>query len=494
MPGSHDVIGARYELEEVIADGGMATVWRARDQVLARRVALKLLHQHLAEDEAFLERFRREALAAAGLAHPNIVAIYDTGAEDTTDGPLNYIVMEHCGEGTLATLLRADGPFPTERAVAVGTTICEALGYAHSKGIIHRDVKPANVLIGDNRVLKVGDFGIAKAVDTKTDITTTGKIIGTVAYISPEYAGDQELDARSDLYSLGVVLYELVVGKPPFQESTSVATAMKHLNERPPPLRSRRAGVSRALETVILRALEKDPDDRFASATEMRDALAAVTGAQTSGSDTIVHTPAVAPPAGGEDHTSFRSESRWLIPVIGIIVGALVLAAALSALFGDDPGPGPGSGSDTTTEGTTAIDVDVPADFDPEGDQTEDSSGLPEVIDGNPSTSWSTDIYDDPLHLLKSGVGILFDLGAPTGVAAIELTTPSTDMEMSILAGDTAPTSASDLDEITSLVTSSGRTTIDVGTTARYWVIWITDLPGGGGGSGKIGEVRFLGP
>lgn len=493
MPQPHDVIAARYELEEGIADGGMATVWRARDQVLARRVALKVLHHHLAEDEAFLERFRREALAAAGLTHPNIVAIYDTGTEETKNGALNYIVMEHCGGGTLATLLRADGPFPTERVVAVGTTICDALGYAHSKGIIHRDVKPANVLVGDNRVLKVGDFGIAKAVDTKTDITTTGKIIGTVAYISPEYASDQELDARSDLYSLGVVLYELVVGKPPFEEPTSVATAMKHLNERPPPLRSRRAGVPRALETVILRALEKDPDARFSSATEMRDALMAVTGDQSSGPTTIVHAPAVAPAGAGD--TSFRSESRWLAPVIGIIVGALILAAALAAVFGEDPEPGPGGGTDTTTEGgDSEIDAGVPADFDPEGDQTEDASGLAEVVDGDPSTTWSTDIYEDQLNLLKSGVGIVFDLGAPTEVTAIELETPSTDMDVSVLAGDTAPSSSSDLDEITSTVISSGQTTIEAGTTARYWVIWITDLPGGAGGKGEIGEVRFLGP
>lgn len=494
MPEPHDVISARYELEEVIAEGGMATVWKARDQVLARRVALKVLHRHLAEDEGFLERFRREALAAAGLTHPNIVSIYDTGLEDTKDGPVNYIVMEHCGGGTLATLLRADGPFPTERIVAVGTTICDALGHAHSKGIVHRDVKPANVLIGDNRVLKVGDFGIAKAVDTKGDITTTGKIIGTVAYISPEYAGDQELDARSDVYSLGVVLYELAVGRPPFEESTSVATAMKHLNERPPSLRSRRAGVSRALETVILRALEKDPGSRFSSTAEMSEALAAITGDQTSSEDTIVHAPSGPRPA--PNNTSFRSESRWLVPVVGIIVGALLLAAVLAAVLGEDPASGPGGGGrdDPTTAGGAVIDAGVPADFDPEFDDTEDPSGLPAVVDGNPATTWKTDSYRDPLSAFKTGVGILFDLGSPTEVAAIELATPSVDMDVSILAGNTAPTGASDLGEIDSIVTSPGKTTIAADTTARYWVIWITDLPGGGAGFGEIGEVRFLGP
>ena len=274
MPEAHDVLAERYELIATIARGGMATVWRAQDRILARPVAVKILHQHLAEDETFLERFRREALAAASLSHPHVVSIYDTGEDgETPDSRCHYIVMEHCGGGTLASLLRAEGPFEPRRAVQVGSTICSALAYAHSKGIVHRDVKPANVLVGDDGLLKVGDFGIAKAATAKNDITTTGTIMGTVAYISPEYASDRELDTRSDIYSLGVVLYELVAGKPPFEEASSVATAMKHLNEPPPPLRTRRAGIPRALEAVVMKALEKNPDQRFASADEMQAAL-----------------------------------------------------------------------------------------------------------------------------------------------------------------------------------------------------------------------------
>lgn len=493
MPEAHDVVAGRYELEQVIASGGMATVWRARDQVLARRVALKLLHEHLAEDEGFLARFRREALAAASLTHPSIVAIYDTGSEERAGDPTHYIVMEHCGGGTLAHLLRTDGPFPTDRVVSVGTRICEALGYAHSKAIVHRDVKPGNVLVGDDGLLKVGDFGIAKALDTKTDITTTGKIIGTVAYISPEYAGDRELDARSDLYSLGVVLYELAVGAPPFEETTSVATAMKHLNEPPPPPRSRRAGISRGLEAVILKALEKDPDARFSSAGEMSTALRAIR-AGSEGPTTVVRasapTPAVA--AG----SSFRAETRWLLPVIGVIVAAIVVASALAALFGDDRGdaqrdPGNGAGG-----GVTQLDVGAPTDFDPPpGDGTEDTGGLAEVTDGNPETTWKTDIYSTPLNVQKPGVGILFDLGESVAIERVEIDTPDDDMDLSLLAGDSAPTSTDDLEEIDSVQTEAGTVTIDTdGTVARYWVVWITDLPGGTGGDGEIGEVRFFGP
>src|SRR5687767_13778811 len=192
MPDVNDVLAGRYGLTEVISSGGMATVWRARDQVLARTVAVKVLHEHLAQDEAFLTRFRREAIAAAGLTHPHVVSIYDTGEMEAADSTCHYIVMEHCGGGTLGTMLKEAGPFSTERTATVGATVCEALEYAHSKGIVHRDVKPANVLVGDDGLLKVGDFGIAKAVSEKSDITTTGKIMGTVAYISPEYASDQD--------------------------------------------------------------------------------------------------------------------------------------------------------------------------------------------------------------------------------------------------------------------------------------------------------------
>lgn len=491
MPEAHDVVAGRYELEAVIASGGMATVWTANDRVLARRVALKLLHHHLASDEGFLERFRHEALSAARLTHPNVVAIYDTGSEENGD-PIHYIVMEHCGGGTLADLLRKDGPFPTDRVIGVGTTICDALDYAHSKAIVHRDVKPGNVLIGDDGVLKVGDFGIAKAVNATTDITTTGKIIGTVAYISPEYAGDQDLDARSDLYSLGVVLYELAVGKVPFDETTSVATAMKHLNEPPAPPRSRRAGVSRGLEAVILKALEKDPDRRYASAAEMRDALRAV-GSGGGDQTSMMRAPVAAP--APHDETSFRTESRWLLPVIGVIVAALVLTAALVALFDEDRG---GVRRDPDTEpaaGGTTIDPGAPSDFDPPpGDGTEDTTGLQEVVDGNTATTWKTDTYSTPLSVQKRGVGILFDLGTTTEVDRVEIVTPDDDMTLVLLAGDEAPAAETDLDEIDTVQTEAGKLTFTVDVSARYWLVWITDLPGGAAGSGEIGEVRFFGP
>ena len=490
MPEANDVLAGRYELTEVISKGGMATVWRARDQVLARTVAVKVLHEHLAKDEAFLTRFRREAIAAAGLTHPHIVSIYDTGEMEAADSTCHYIVMEHCGGGTLGSMLKGSGPFSSERTAAVGSTICEALEYAHSRGIIHRDVKPANVLVGDDGLLKVGDFGIAKAVSEKSDLTTTGKIMGTVAYISPEYASDQELDARSDVYSLGVVLYELAVGKPPFLEDTSVATAMRHVNDPPPAPRSRRAGIARPLETVILKALEKDPDDRFASAAEMRQALRPMVPSTSSPSSRGATRSIPV-----QESSSFRNESRWIGPVMALILGAVILAIIAAAVFDEGPLTERQANNGAQESEASEIELPTPTDFDPEGDGTEDAGGLVEAIDGSAATGWKTDTYENPLSTYKSGVGILFDLGSARDIARVEVTTPDSDLDLQLLSGNSDPSSPDDLDVVAEETGASGEIVFDLDSgSARYWVVWITDLPGGAGGVAEIAEVRFFGP
>ncbi len=261
MSSEPTTLAERYVLESPIARGGMGTVWRARDEVLARVVAVKILNHDLAHDDAFVARFRREALSAASLAHPHIVAIYDTGSEESGDETRHFIVMEHCGGGTLTDLAKDQGPLDPDRVIDIGIDICTALGHAHRHNLIHRDVKPANILFTPDGTLKVGDFGIAKAAFGASELTTTGMILGSVAYLSPEQANGDEPDARSDLYSLGVVLYELLTGRPPFAAESQIATAMKHMREEPPPPRSIRAGVPRALEAVVLRTLAKDPAD-----------------------------------------------------------------------------------------------------------------------------------------------------------------------------------------------------------------------------------------
>ena len=249
----------------------MATVWEAEDKVLTRRVAIKVLHPHLAGDDGFRTRFRREAVAAARLAHPNIVTTYDTGRE----GDVAYIVMELVEGITLARLLQRKGPLPCWKAVDIAVQVAGALACAHSHGVIHRDVKPANILLRQDGHVKVADFGIAKA-GMGNDLTRTGVVMGTAKYLSPEQVSGNPADAGSDIYALGIVLYEMLCGVPPFVGDTELSTAVARLTGTPESLREQRGDVPRSLEAVVLRALARDPEARFRSAEEMRSGLLAV--------------------------------------------------------------------------------------------------------------------------------------------------------------------------------------------------------------------------
>src|SRR2546425_11735635 len=230
-PGSK--LAGRYVVEEHLASGGMATVWRARDEVLARVVAVKVLRQELATNPEFRERFRREAVASARLNHPAIINVFDTGS----DGDNVFIVMELFSSRTLAGVLRDHGRLETAQAVDVVIPVLEALAYAHEHGIVHRDIKPANILVANDGLVKVTDFGIAKAAQSCCDLTTTGNVLGTAQYLSPQQVHGGDVDGRSDLYSLGVVLYEVLTGRPPFDAETPVATAMLRLTSDPVPPR-----------------------------------------------------------------------------------------------------------------------------------------------------------------------------------------------------------------------------------------------------------------
>jgi serine/threonine protein kinase len=286
-----------------------------------------------------------------------------------------------------------------------------------------------------------------------------------------------------------VVLYELAAGKPPFLEATSIATAMRHVNDDVPPLRSRRAGISKSLETIVMKALEKDPDRRYASAEDMGHALQQIAPGAAVASASPRETITI--PA--HEGSSFRNESKWLVPVVGLIIGAIVLATAAAALFNEDSPTERRRGSSASSD-LAEISVTQPFDFDPEGDGTEDSGGLADVIDDDPATSWKTDSYQAPLSEYKPGVGLLFDLGNTTEVARVEVITPDDDLDLQILAGDTNPTSANSLEKVGEEQGASGTVSFDPDTEARYWVIWITDLPGGSGGIAQIAEVRFFGP
>jgi serine/threonine-protein kinase len=329
----------RYELGEIIGFGGMSEVHLARDLRLHRDVAVKVLRADLARDPSFYLRFRREAQNAAALNHPAIVAVYDTGEAAMPNGPLPYIVMEYVDGVTLRDIVHTDGPMPPRRALEVIADACQALNFSHQHGIIHRDVKPANIMISDAGAVKVMDFGIARALaDTGNSVTQTAAVIGTAQYLSPEQARGESVDARSDVYSLGCVLYEMLTGEPPFVGDSPVAVAYQHVREDPIPPSQKRAGISAELDAVVLKALTKNPDNRYQSAAEMRADLVRVhSGEKPEAPKVLTHaerTMMMAPSRSGSRNDSNSTPARYDYADSGrSSVGRWLVAAAILAIL-----------------------------------------------------------------------------------------------------------------------------------------------------------------
>ncbi len=493
-----DIIAGRYVLEAEISAGGMAAVWQARDNVLARPVAVKILHPHLSQDGAFLERFRREALAAARLSHPNIVAIYDTGSEPGPgggdDADLQYIVMELCHGGTLGDILASEGALPPSRVAGIGSTICDALAFAHREGIVHRDVKPANVLVAGDGLLKVADFGIAKAAFANKQLTTTGSILGTVTYLSPEQGQGLEPDHRSDIYGLGVVLYELLVGRPPFAAPTQIATALAHVKEPPPRLRSIKAGIPRSLEAVVMKALEKQPEDRFTSADEMGHALRSAVGDPGS---TVALSHAARAPVQQPRAARASGDMGWVLRVvlaIAVVVGGALVVSALLDREQPERRDERNRPSSSSGQHSAALEVAEVSDFDPHGGDGEHPEEAPAAADGDSSTSWTTQTYSSGLATIgKPGVGLLFDLGAEVEVKTIKLM-GSPGMDLDVRASDSPGSDETDFDTVASRASTAAQEELSfTPTTSRYWLVWITALTPQGGGTASIAEVEFRG-
>ena len=328
-------INGRYVTSELLGGGGMAQVFLARDEVLERDVAVKVLREQYAEDEEFVERFRREALRVASLSHPNIVQVYDRGVSE--DGRY-YIAMEYVPGGTLKERIVRDGPMPSGTALAVAVQIAEALGAAHERGLIHRDVKPQNVLVTASGDVKVVDFGIARAAAADV-ISATSAVLGTARYMSPEQAMGQEVGPASDLYSLGVVLYEMLTGEVPFEADTPVAVSMKHVDEMPRPPGEIRGEIPQEIDAVVLRLLAKDPGARYASAAALVADLDRVADGLPpvgeTGREPQTERLRPAPVPDGRD-TGARRPRRRLLPVLILLV--LLGAAGLGLLAGPNLG------------------------------------------------------------------------------------------------------------------------------------------------------------
>jgi eukaryotic-like serine/threonine-protein kinase len=322
-------LGGRYAVRRSIGHGGMAQVYEGEDTVLNRTVAIKVLAPQYARDEGFVQRFRREAQAAAKMNHPGIVSVYDTGSDDT----VHYIVMEYVQGRTLAEVLSQEGRLQPERAAEVARAVATALSFAHQNGIVHRDVKPGNIMISSTGEVKVMDFGIARAMSTDS-LTHTATVLGTASYLSPEQAQGEPLDARTDIYSLGCVLYEMLTGQPPFSGETPVAVAYKHVREEPTLPSVIAPEVPHDLEAVAMKAMAKNPANRYSSAEEMAEDLGRVLHGQPvaatpilPGTSTVViprthEGTAVLPPTLVEEEERRRSVWPWVL--VGILIAGLI--------------------------------------------------------------------------------------------------------------------------------------------------------------------------
>jgi eukaryotic-like serine/threonine-protein kinase len=336
------VLDDRYAVGELLGRGGMAEVYLATDRVLDRQVAVKVLGGWLAHDGTFVERFRREALASARISHPALVAVFDAGSEDG----MSYIVMELVPGETLAEVIAREGRLPPDQATRIGASVAEALAVAHAAGIVHRDVKPANVMLTPDGRTKLMDLGIARDIGGKR-LTRASSILGTAGYISPEQARGDPVDHRSDIYSLGCVMYEMLTGRRPFVADDPVAVAYQHVHQAPAPPASVESSVPAALDAVILRAMEKDPAARFQSAADMRSALidqtvpiaplAPTTPLPVDGTTPL---PTVGAPETLARRAGRPPRRRSSVPILVAIAVLILLGALAFALFGGDPPSG----------------------------------------------------------------------------------------------------------------------------------------------------------
>jgi serine/threonine-protein kinase len=504
------VLGGRYRLVSPIARGGMATVWVADDPVLSRRVAVKILRDDLAADEGTRLRFRNEAIAAARLSHPNIVSTYDTGDDDG----VAYIVMELIEGPTLRHLIDQQGGLPVGDVIRIGKQVADALAAAHRAGLVHRDVKPANVLVPASGPVKVTDFGIAKAAGAD-DLTRTGTVMGTARYLAPEQVNGRPTDPRTDVYALGLLMYEALCGHPPFGGDTEIATAMARLTSSAPAVRAERPEVSKALDDVIHRCLARQPSARFGSAAAVRDALDRArldpTGAMPRpvvgpGASAALPIPGSGAPTGPTHPQPVpvprapvprrrRRRLTWLwvlLVVLLAIAGGVAAFLIVSESSGSENGNGNGAAAAPAATEATITSASA---FDPLGDGQEGDEFTANAIDGDRATMWTTEQYDHNFpDGQKDGVGLALSLDREYDVRKVVVDTSQSGWGASIYVSDQPVanlTRLSDWGEARakgSDLAASHTFELD-GVKGRSVLLWLTQLPTG---ENRNGETKHF--
>jgi serine/threonine-protein kinase len=468
-----EVVAGRYELEELVGTGGMSSVFKARDRLLERRVALKVLHEHYTGDEEYVERFRREARVVAQLSHPNIVTVIDRGEDEGRQ----FIVFELIEGRTLKDLLEEEGRLPVRGALEIALQVARGLAFAHEHGLVHRDVKPQNVILNGDGRAKVTDFGIARSRDVQ-GVTQTGMVLGTSNYVAPEQAQGGKVDRATDVYSLGVVLFELLTGEVPFPGESFVAVAMRHVNEPAPSVLERRPDVPARVAHAVDRALEKDPSARFptmdAFAAELEACLAALEQGPDEDATLVQREPLLPAP----------HRRRW--PPLALVgLGVALLATVVAVVLVSSRGSG-----HHTKRGAKPVAPAKPirltgvTAYDPDGDGAEHDEDASKATDRDPSTYWTTEHYDS---FTKPGVGLV--LAAPSGaqVRRIVLRTDTPGFTARIESGSSR---SGTFAPVSPLRTVGSSTTFRVsGGAARYYVVWITKLYG----FAHVNEVKAAG-
>src|SRR5215208_3615330 len=487
------LINERYRLEEKIGSGGMSSVYRAFDPMLERWVAIKLMHRDISNDPDQLERFRREARAVAQLNHPHVVTVIDAGEDDGAP----FIVFEYVEGETLKDRIRRLGRLPVAEAVAYAVEIGRALECAHSHMLVHRDVKPQNVLIDPDGRAKVTDFGIARSLEAQ-GLTATGRVLGTTDYVSPEQALGHEVTAQSDIYSLGIVLYEMLTGEVPFRADTQVAVAMKHVRDPLPDVQRRRPEISAALAAVVERATAKETQNRYGSVSEIVHDLEAVlaieaarTGQATGEATTVLQS--LSGDTADFAPTRMRRPKRAL--AMTLLVLAVLAATGVFLATRTEEGTG-GPVVKKPPKGLTRVRLahDAANDYDPEGDNRESPEAARNVIDGNRVTRWDTETYQGGFEgSNKSGVGLYVDAGRPIPARGLTLATSTPRFKAAVYGSETVPANVRGWTRVSPTATVNEDHTFRLRTNGRlyrYYLLWITELPESG--KAAVQELSLL--